>query len=154
MADQQFDLKTRVQLAAGNPASLTYDQWNYYHQLVMGAYGPAFEAVMGGAPRDTALTLDQFWAKVYGSADAVKGTSATSNKKASGWIQGLLVGLGGVGVAAVTGQIPGLNQVIPQKWGWVIPVATMVLQGFHGQRNLDYNPNGTPAALPFVRGPQ
>ena len=134
--------------AASAGDALTYDQWNYFHNLALGSPARDFELAMPGAPRYTKLSLGEFWAAAY--APAAPKVDAVSNKKASKWWQVALGAAGSFGLAALSGQVPGLNAVIPQKWSWVLPVASMATQGILAQRNLKFNPNGTSATMPYV----
>lgn len=131
----------------------SYDQWNYFHQQALGCYARAFEpASMGGLARETPMTLDQFWAAAFGSAAAVE-VSKVSNAKASKWWQIALGAAGSYGIAVATNVLPQAIQLIPPKYGWAVPVASMLVQGILAQRNLKHNPDGTPAAVPFLSAP-
>lgn len=141
-------VKMRVLELAGGSTRLPYARWNDLLQQACGQYAPDVSIVMPYLDAQAEITLDQFWAAVYGRVGA-PAESVTANRKASGWIQSLLVSMGSVGLAAATGQIPAVNAVIPQRWGWVLPVSTMVVQGILAHRNLNWNPNGTPAAVPW-----
>lgn len=62
------DPKTKVYNAGKVEANvLTYDQWNYYHNLVLGHPAPlSFEAALPNGQRGAKLSIDQFWAAAYG----------------------------------------------------------------------------------------
>lgn len=59
--------KDRVAQAArtaGYAGTLTFDQWNYLYAEVTGRPGPAIEDAFAGVPRETQMTVDQWWAGV------------------------------------------------------------------------------------------
>ena len=53
--------------AAGYAGTLTFDQWNYFYGQVAARPGPAIEDAFPGVPRETQMTLDQWWAGVSGA---------------------------------------------------------------------------------------
>lgn len=56
--------KARASGALPQDGLLTFDQWNYFYQIVRGEPGPAIEDAMPGAPRERRITIDEWWAAV------------------------------------------------------------------------------------------
>lgn len=131
----------------------SYDQWNYFHEKTLGSYARGFEsASMGGRARETPISLDEFWSAAFGSSAPVE-VSKVSNAKASKWWQMALSAAGSYGVALGMNVLPHAVELIPPKYGWAVPLASMLVQGVLAQRNLKHNPDGTPASMPYLPAP-
>lgn len=57
-----LDTRGLVAQRAGNPNSMTFDQWNYFYAIVRGVPGPDPATYLSGDQRARQLTINEWWA--------------------------------------------------------------------------------------------